>query len=69
MPSAMAMSSGIPMPRAAKIMWKASDMAICERAKKKSVMPQPFSLFAGQFGRIGFVMAWYIISSLKNGGP
>src|SRR5450759_1563311 len=25
--------------------------------------------FASQFGRIGLVMAWYIISSLRNGGP
>src|ERR1035441_693567 len=25
--------------------------------------------FASQFGRIGFVIAWYIISSLRNGGP
>ena len=25
--------------------------------------------FATQFGRIGFVIAWYIISSLRNGGP
>ena len=68
-PSAMAMSNGIPMPSAAKTMWKASDMAICERAKKKSVMRQPFSLFSSQFGGIGFVMAWYIMSSLRNGGP
>src|ERR1035441_1347385 len=32
----MTMSNGIPMPRAAKTMWKARDIAICERAKKKS---------------------------------
>src|SRR5947209_15181872 len=38
-PSAMAMSSGIPIPNAAKTMWKASDMAICERAKRKSLIP------------------------------
>src|SRR2546422_6919347 len=37
--SAMAMSSGIPMPNAAKTMWKASDIAICERAKRKSLIP------------------------------
>src|ERR1035438_3079242 len=34
----MAISNGIPMPKAAKIIWKASDMAICERAKKKSLI-------------------------------
>src|SRR6267143_1150005 len=38
-PSAMAISSGIPIPNAAKTMWKASDMAICERAKRKSLIP------------------------------
>src|SRR6266478_921855 len=38
-PSAMAMSSGMPMPSAAKTMWKASDIAICERAKRKSPIP------------------------------
>jgi hypothetical protein len=34
----MAMSSGIPIPNAAKTMWKANDMAICERAKTKSLI-------------------------------
>src|SRR5439155_19749397 len=38
MPSAMAMSSGIPIPNTANTMWKASDMAICERAKRKSLI-------------------------------
>ena len=38
-PSAIAMSSGIPIPNAAKMMWKASDMAICDRAKRKSLIP------------------------------
>src|SRR5437879_5799376 len=38
-PSAMAMSSGIPIPNAANTMWKASDIAICERAKRKSLIP------------------------------
>src|SRR5664279_1552601 len=32
------MSNGIPMPRAANTIWKARDMAISERAKKKSLM-------------------------------
>src|SRR5439155_18789822 len=36
--SAMAMSSGIPIPKAAKTMWKANDMAICERAKRTSLI-------------------------------
>src|SRR6266404_3340523 len=36
--SAMPMSSGIPIPNAAKTMWKANDMAICERAKRKSLI-------------------------------
>src|SRR2546422_11508575 len=38
-PSAIAISSGIPIPKAAKTMWKARDMAICERAKRKSLIP------------------------------
>src|SRR5882672_639553 len=38
-PSAMAIISGIPIPNAAKTMWKASDIAICERAKRKSLIP------------------------------
>src|SRR6266704_3304410 len=37
-PSAIAISSGIPIPSAAKTMWKASDIAICERAKRKSLI-------------------------------
>src|SRR5438128_802662 len=45
--SAMAMSSGIPIPKAAKTMWKANDMAICERAKRKSLMPLQRLQFPG----------------------
>ena len=37
----MAMSSGMPMPIAAKAMWNASDMAIWERANAKSVIDHP----------------------------
>ena len=33
----MAIRSGMPIPIAAKTMWNASDSAIWERAKKKSV--------------------------------
>src|SRR2546428_13075025 len=36
----MTMSSGMPMPTAAKMMWNASDMAIWGRAKTKSVIGQ-----------------------------
>src|SRR2546428_246158 len=36
----MTMSSGMRMPTAAKMMWNASDMAIWERAKTKSVIGQ-----------------------------
>lgn len=39
MPSAMTMSSGIAIPTTANTMWKASDIAICERAAKRSVTP------------------------------
>src|SRR6266849_1127284 len=35
----MAMSSGMPIPNPAKTLWKASDIAICERAKRKSPIP------------------------------
>src|SRR6266446_10440816 len=38
-PSARAMSSGIPIPKAAKTMWKDNERAICERAKRKSLIP------------------------------
>ena len=34
------MSTGIPIPSAAKMMWKPSDIAICERAKKRSFIPK-----------------------------
>ena len=32
------MSTGMPMPTTAKMMWKASDTPICERAAKRSGM-------------------------------
>src|SRR5437870_10758523 len=37
----MAIRSGMPIPIAAKTMWNASDSAIWERAKKKSVTAAP----------------------------
>jgi hypothetical protein len=36
--SATTMSTGMAMPTIAKMMWKPSDMAICERAARRSVM-------------------------------
>src|SRR6267378_3099078 len=44
----MAMSSGLPIPNAAKTMWKANDMAICERAKRKSLIPLQRDRFPNQ---------------------
>src|SRR5882757_5741602 len=35
----MAINNGSPIPNAANTMWKASDMAIWERAKRKSLIP------------------------------
>ena len=50
------MSNGIPMPSAAKTMWKARDMAICERAKNKSVIDAPNTGVAvGGIGRVEFI--------------
>src|SRR5438874_4737100 len=46
------MSSGMPMPTAAKMMWNASDTAIWERAKPKSVMPRPHSRPVGDPMRV-----------------
>jgi hypothetical protein len=34
--SASTMSAGMPIPITAKMMWKASDMAICDRAASRS---------------------------------
>ena len=41
-PSLIAISSGIAMPATANRMWKPSDIAICERAARRSVMPSSF---------------------------
>src|SRR5829696_3429560 len=38
--SASTMSAGMPIPTTAKMMWKASDMAICDRAASRSDMRQ-----------------------------
>ncbi len=36
--SAMTMSTGIAIPMTAKMMWNASDTAICERAARRSLI-------------------------------
>ncbi len=36
--SAMTMSKGIPIPTMAKTIWKASDIAICDRAARRSLI-------------------------------
>jgi hypothetical protein len=45
----MTMRSGIPIPTIAKMMWKPSDMAICNRAARRSLM------------RRGHVASWHSV--------
>jgi hypothetical protein len=43
----MTMSTGMPMPTTAKMMWKASETAIWERAARRSDMPGRYSETTG----------------------